>query len=273
MTTVPLPTAALTTVPLPHVTAPVARYCLALGDDALVLAQRLGEWLSRAPQIEEDMALGNIALDLLGQARTLLTRAGELHAASGGGAPLTEDDLAYLRDERAFRCVHLVQLPRGDFGATVARQLVFSTYQHALYTRLVDSRDEVLAALAAKAVKEVSYHREHAVQWTLRLGDGTDESHRRMQAGLDLVWPYVAELFSDDDVAVEVAGTGVGVLPSSLRAECEQVWADVVGQATLELPAPRAHSRGGRDGVHSEHLGYLLAEMQHIARSHPGATW
>lgn len=266
------------TVPLPPVTDPVARYCLALGDDALVLAQRLGEWLSRAPQIEEDMALGNIALDLLGQARTLLSRAGELEAAAVGAGtstrgPLSEDDLAYLRDEREFRCVHLVQLPRGDFGVTIARQLVFSTYQHALYSRLVGSTDEVLAALAAKAVKETEYHREHAVQWTLRLGDGTDESHRRMQAGLETVWPYVDELFADDDVAIEVAGAGTGVLPSTLRPGCEQVWVDVVAQATLALPAPRAHSRGGRDGVHSEHLGYLLAEMQHIARSHPGATW
>ncbi|HZI96672.1 MAG TPA: 1,2-phenylacetyl-CoA epoxidase subunit PaaC [Actinomycetales bacterium] len=244
-----------------------ARYCLGLGDDALVLAHRLGEWLSRAPQIEEDMALGNIGLDLLGQARTLLTHAGEL---SGGRS---EDDLAYLRDEREFRCVHLVQLPRGDFGDTVARQLVFSTYQLALYSRLVESTDPVISALASKAVKEVTYHRDHAVQWTLRLGDGTAESHRRMQASLDAVWPYADELFTDDDVSVAVAADGVGVLPSSLRGECEQVWADVLTRATLELPEPRSHARGGRDGRHSEHLGYLLAEMQHIARSHPGATW
>ena len=262
-----------TTVPLPAVTSEHARYCLALGDDALVLAQRLGEWLSRAPQIEEDMALGNIALDLIGQARTLLTYAGELEAEATGDGPLTEDDLAYLRDERQFRCVHLVQLPRGDFGTTIARQLVFSTYQLALYARLADSTDEMLAALAAKAVKEVTYHRDHAVQWTLRLGDGTDESHRRMQEGLDTVWPYVDELFVDDDVSVTVASDGVGVLPSSLRAECEQVWADVLAQATLELPSPRSHARGGRDGRHSEHFGFVLAEMQHIARSHPGATW
>lgn len=261
------------TVPLPPVTDPVARYCLALGDDALVLAQRLGEWLSRAPQIEEDMALGNIALDLLGQARTLLGRAGELEAAATGTEQLSEDDLAYLRDEREFRCVHLVQLPRDDFGFTIARQLVFTTYQHALYSRLVGSNDEALAALAGKAVKETEYHREHAVQWTLRLGDGTDESHRRMQAGLEAVWSYVDELFADDDVAIEVAGSGTGVLPSSLRTGCDQVWADVVGQATLEVPTPTAHARGGRDGVHSEQLGYLLAEMQHVARSHPGATW
>jgi len=260
-------------LPLPPVTDPAARYCLALGDDALVLAQRLGEWLSRSPQIEEDMALGNIALDLLGQARTLLTRAGELEAAATGSDPLTEDDLAYLRDERQYRCVHLVQLPRGDFGVTVARQLVFSTYQHALYSALVDSADEMLAALAAKALKEVTYHREHAAAWTLRLGDGTDESHRRMQAGLEVVWPYVDELFTDDEVAAGLAADGLAVLPSSLRSGCDRVWADVVPQATLDLPAPRAHARGGREGVHSEHLGYLLAELQHNARSHPGATW
>ena len=260
-------------LPLSPVTSPAARYCLALGDDALVLAQRLGEWLSRAPQIEEDMALGNIALDLLGQARTLLTHAGELEAAATGARPLTEDDLAYLRDERQFRCVHLVQLPRGDFGVTIARQLVFATYSHALYSRLVDSTDETLAALAGKAVKEVEYHREHAAAWTLRLGDGTDESRVRMQAGLDLLWPYVDELFTDDEVATALAGEGIAVLPSRLREECERVWADVVGEATLRLPEPRSHAHGGREGVHSEHLGYVLAEMQHIARSHPGATW
>ena len=253
--------------------AALARYCLSLGDDALVLAQRLGEWLSRAPQIEEDMALGNIALDLLGQARVLLTHAGELEAAGTDGPVRTEDDLAYLRDERDFRCVHLVELPRGDFAVTIARQLVFSTYQCALYARLSDSADETLAALAGKASKEVDYHRDHAEQWTLRLGDGTQESHQRMQAGLDTVWPYVAELFEDDDETRALADAGLAVLPSTLRAECEQRWAFVLSEATLTVPQPTRRSRGGRDGVHTEHLGYLLAEMQHIARSHPGATW
>ncbi|GAB2683026.1 1,2-phenylacetyl-CoA epoxidase subunit PaaC [Thalassiella azotivora] len=262
----------------PDVAAALSRYCLALGDDALVLAQRLAEWLSRAPQIEEDMALGNLSLDLLGQARALLTHAGALEARASGGQPRTEDDLAYLRDERAFRCVHLVELPRGDFALTTARQLVFSTYQCALYGRLADSADPTLAALARKAAKEVDYHRDHAEQWVLRLGDGTDESHRRMQAALDAVWPYVAELFDDDETlddepARALVGAGYAVRPSTLREECERRWASVVAESTCTLPEPRGRSRGGRRGVHTEHLGYLLAEMQHIARSHPGATW
>ena len=254
-------------------TTPLARYCAGLGDDALVLAQRLGEWLSRAPQIEEDMALGNIALDLLGQARTLLTYAGEVEAQATGGEPLSEDDLAYFRDERQYRCVHLVELPRGDFAVTIARQLVFSTYQCALYSALSSSTDETLNALAHKAAKEVDYHRDHAEQWLLRLGDGTDESHQRMQAGLDHVWPYVDELFSDDAVSSALAADGAAALPSSLRGECDERWTAIIAEATLEVPQPTHRSRGGRDGVHTEHLGYLLAELQHIARSHPGATW
>jgi ring-1,2-phenylacetyl-CoA epoxidase subunit PaaC len=251
----------------------LARYCLALGDDALILTQRLGEWMSRAPQIEEDMALGNIALDLLGQARTLLTYAGEVEASYSGKPVRSEDGLAFYGDERVFRCVRLVEQPRGDFAFSIARQLVFSTYQHALYSRLASSPDETLAGIAAKAVKEVDYHRDHAEQWTLRLGDGTQESHARMQAGLDGVWPYVDELFTDTEDAAELAAAGVVPLPSSLREECEQRWAAVIEQATLQVPEPTRHSRGGRDGIHSEHLGYVLAEMQHIPRSHPGATW
>jgi len=254
--------------------ADVAAYCLRLGDDALVAAQRLGEWVSRAPEMEEDLALANIALDLLGQARSLLTRAGDLEAAADGAASArTEDDLAYLRGEREFRCIHLVELPRGDFALTVARLLVFSGYQAALYRRLAGSIDPVLAGVAAKATKEVAYHLGHAVQWTLRLGDGTAESHRRMQAGLDAVWPYVAELFDDDELTTRLADAGAGVLPSELRAGCESGWRDVIAEAGLGLPAPVWRSRGGRDGIHTEHLGLLLAELQSVARSHPGATW
>ena len=163
-------------------------YALGLGDDALILAQRLGHWIARAPQIEEDVALGNIGLDLLGQARLLLTYAGEATGQS-------EDDLAYLREEREFTNLQIVEHPNEDFAVTIARQLVFSTYQLGLYERLQRSTDETLAAIAAKAVKEVDYHRDHATRWTLRLGDGTDESHARMQAGLERIWPYVAEMF------------------------------------------------------------------------------
>ena len=242
---------------------PLAAYALALGDDALILAQRLGEWVAHAPQIEEDLALANIALDLLGQARTLLSYAGEIEQAGRD-----EDDLAYLRDDRDFRNVQLVEIPNGDFAVTMARQLVFSAYQYELYTALESSGDETLAGLAGKAVKEVAYHRDHATQWVLRLGDGTESSHARMQAGLDQVWPYTEELF---DPASQVSG--VAVDPATLRPAWDTYMTSVLSQATLHEPEPRWRSRGGRDGLHTEYLGHLLAEMQHLHRSHPGATW
>lgn len=244
-------------------------YLLGLGDDALIYAQRLGEWLTHAPQIEEDMALGNVGLDLLGQARSLLTRAGEVE-----GQGRDEDALAMLRDERSFRNVQLVEQPRGDFAHEMARMLWFSSYQHELYAALLTSVDQTLAAIAAKALKEVAYHRDHATQWVLRLGDGTDVSHARMQAALVAVQPYVAELGADHDAARWAADQGIGVLPSSLADAVDGYVSQVVSQATLEMPEQsRWHARGGREGVHSEAMGYLLAEMQHIARSHPGATW
>lgn len=251
------------------VAAATAAYCLQLGDDALIYGQRLGEWISRAPQIEEDMALGNIGLDLIGQARVLLTRAGELD-----GTGRSEDDLAYFRDERQFHNVHLVEQARTDFGFEMARMLWFSAYQRELYSALVTSRDETITGVAAKAVKEVDYHRDHASQWVLRLGDGTSASHVRMQEALERVEPYVAELFDDDVVSVVAAEAGVGTLPSSLWDGAFDHVSHVVAQATLTLPAePTWRSRGGRDGIHSRPMGYLLAEMQHIARSHPDAAW
>lgn len=244
-------------------------YLLGLGDDALVYAQRLGGWLTRAPQIEEDMALGNVGLDLLGQARSLLTRAGEVE-----GEGRDEDALAYLRDEREFRNLQLVEQPRGDFGHEMARLLWFAAYQHALYTALLTSTDETVAGVAAKALKEVTYHRDHAAQWVVRLGDGTPESHERMQHGLVDVMPYVAELTEDDEASTWAAEQGIGVRPSSMTEAVEGYVRAVLEQATLTLPeAPRWHARGGRRGLHSQPMGYLLAEMQHIHRSHPGATW
>jgi ring-1,2-phenylacetyl-CoA epoxidase subunit PaaC len=251
---------------------PVAVYCLRLGDDALVMAQRLGEWLARAPQIEEDMALGNIALDLLGQARALLTRAGELSAEAGGPA-YTEDDLAYWRDERDFTNVQLVEQPRGDFATTIVRLLVLSTWQVHLYRALCDSADPVVAAVAAKAVKEVDYHRDHARQWTLRLGLGTEVSRERMVTALDAVAPYVAELFDDDSLTQTVARQGIGVLPSTVRPAVERDLDGALAEAGLSRPGTTWRARGGRSGVHSTAMGHLLAEMQHLARSHPGATW
>jgi ring-1,2-phenylacetyl-CoA epoxidase subunit PaaC len=244
-------------------------YALRLGDDALVYAQRLGGWIAAAPQLEEDVAVGNIALDLLGQARALLTHAGELE-----GDGRDEDALAYFRGEREFTNVHLCELANGDFAHMIARLLFFSAYQSELYAQLSTSADPTLAAVAAKAIKEVSYHRDHATQWVLRLGDGTEESHRRMQAGLERMWPYVDELFVTDELEQSLVAAGVAVDSSTLRAGWDSYVDGVLADATLTRPEGlRTPPGGGRRGVHTEALGYLLAEMQHLHRAHPGATW
>jgi ring-1,2-phenylacetyl-CoA epoxidase subunit PaaC len=243
---------------------PLFDYTLGLADDALVSAQRMGWWISRAPELEEDVALANIGLDQLGQARTMLTYAGELE-----GEGRTEDDLAYLRDERDFRNVKLVERPMTDFGVAMARLLVFSTYQLHLYRALATSSDETLSGVAAKAVKEVAYHVDHATHWVLRLGDGTEESHARMQAALDAEWPYVDELF----VPLDPSLGGRVVDPAELRDAVLSDVRRVVTEATLSMPEVPSALAGGRAGLHTEHLGYLLAEMQHLHRSHPGATW
>jgi ring-1,2-phenylacetyl-CoA epoxidase subunit PaaC len=244
------------------------RYVLTLADDSLVAAQRLGEWIARAPELEEDVALANIGLDLLGQARSLLTHAGELE-----GAGRDEDVLAYFRDERDYLNVHLVERENGDFAVTMARLLLLSTYLHELWSALRTSADETLAAIAAKAVKEVDYHVDHARMWVLRLGDGTDESRRRMQAGLDAEWPYADELFDGSHIDPTLLEAGIAVDPGTLRAAWEMRVGAVVSEATLTLPDVRPAVTGGRRGIHTEQMGYLLAEMQHLARSHPGATW
>jgi ring-1,2-phenylacetyl-CoA epoxidase subunit PaaC len=243
-------------------------YALRLGDDALVLSQRLSEWASRAPEIEEDIALTNIALDLLGQARALLD-----YAAVVEGGTRDEDDLAYVRSEREFRNVHLVEQENGDFAHTIARQLFFSTYQLFLYEELISSTDELLAGVAAKAVKEAAYHHDHAALWTVRLGDGTDDSHRRMQAAVDRLWPYTAELFDADDVEKSLAAQGIAVDPSTLRPRWVRAINDTFTTATLVIPPTVWTSHGGRRGVHTECFGYLLAEMQYLHRLHPGASW
>jgi ring-1,2-phenylacetyl-CoA epoxidase subunit PaaC len=242
----------------------VASYALRLGDDALILAQRLGWWVSRAPELEEDIALSNIALDLLGHARSFLTYA-------GGAWGKTEDDLAYFRGEDEFRSAHLVEQPNGDFARTIARQLVVSTFQHLLYTRLVDSQDATLAAISAKALKEVDYHQDHAYQWVLRLALGTQESRRRMMNGLDLTWPYIPELFDDDELIERLEG--IAVRPSSLRVAYDRRITEILEEAELDVQAVPRAAGGGRAGRHSEFLGHILAEMQVLAREHPGATW
>ncbi|WP_405518685.1 1,2-phenylacetyl-CoA epoxidase subunit PaaC [Streptomyces canus] len=248
--TAPETTAAPTPSPVPTA-AP-----LALGDDALVLSHRLGEWAGHAPVLEEEVALANIALDLLGQARLLLSMAGD------------EDELAYLREERAFRNLQLVEQENGDFAHTIVRQLYFSTYQHLLYADLA-AGDGPFAPLAAKAVKEVAYHRDHAEQWTLRLGDGTEESHERTRQACEALWRFTGEMFQP------VEGVDVD------RERMEAAWLASVGEvlrrATLTVPeGPRtgAWAAGaGRQGLHTESFGRMLAEMQHLHRSHPGASW
>ena len=242
----------------------VAEYALRLGDDALILAQRLGHWISRAPELEEDVALGNIALDQLGHARSFLTYAGSAWGKS-------EDDLAYFRREPEFRSAHLFEQPNGDFAVTIARQFIAANYQFPLYRELTHSSDPMLAAIAAKAVKEVDYHLDHSTQWVLRLAGGTDESRRRMINGLNLMWPFSGELFQDDALTERLGAAAV--LPSSLRAEFDRSTAEVLAEAELDVPALPMATGGGRRGHHSEHLGYLLAEMQVLAREFPGASW
>ncbi|WP_127794560.1 1,2-phenylacetyl-CoA epoxidase subunit PaaC [Agromyces sp. LHK192] len=246
-----------------------AAYAMRLGDDALVLAQQLGLWITRAPELEEDVALGNIGLDLIGHARSLL------HYA-GSATDRSEDDLAYWRDEPEWRNAWLFEQPNGDFAHTIARQLVASCYLLELYRDLTASTDPTLAAIAAKSAKEVDYHRDHAVQWTLRLAGGTDESRRRMITAVADTWPYVDELFEDDDLVERLAADGVAVLPSSLRDRFDAAIDEVFAEAALERPVGRTAftaSGGGRRGRHTEHLGPLLAEMQVLARQHPGASW
>ena len=247
--------------------ADLAAYCLMLGDDALVLAQRLIEWCTRAPELEEEVALANLGLDLLGQARRLLTRAGQ---ADGTGR--SEDDLAYWREEHEFRNVRLVEVPNGDFAHTVARLLLFATARGALYGRLSHHADPVLSAVAAAGVKELAYHREWAVEWLLRLGGGTPYSHARMQAGLTALWPLLDELFTPHEAELRL-----GADPAGLRGPVLARLTDDLHRAGLDVPGvlPLAYvgGRAGRHGVHTEALGPLLAELQVVARAHPGASW
>lgn len=244
--------------------ADVAEYALRLGDDALILSQQLSRWIARAPELEEDVALGNIALDLLGHARSLLHYAGTFDGRS-------EDDLAYFRDEPEFLCAWLFAQENGDFAKTIARQLVVSTYMFELYMRLTASDDETLAAIAAKAVKEVEYHRDHAVQWTLRLAGGTEESRRRMLRALTDIWPFVEELFRDDPLIDRL--DGIAVRPSTLREDFDAVVHAVFREENVDVPDVAASAGGGRHGRHFSALGFILAEMQVLARQHPGATW
>ena len=243
-------------------------YLLRLGDDRLVLGHRLSEWCGHGPILEEDIALANVALDLIGEATLLLKLAGQVE-----GKGRNEDALAYFRDAIEYRNALLVELPKGDFAYTIVRQLLFSVFSLLEMQALQRSIDTDLAGIAAKAVKESRYHVRHSAQWVITLGDGTDESHARAQSALDDLWRYTGELFLADDTDREVVSAGLGVDPSTLadgwRAQIE----DVIRRATLAVPTSGYMQRGGRDGRHTEHLGHMLAEMQIVARSHPGATW
>jgi ring-1,2-phenylacetyl-CoA epoxidase subunit PaaC len=247
---------------------PAFLYVLRHADDNLVLAQRLGEWISHAPELESDIALGNIGLDHLGQARTLLTHAGRIE-----GAGRDEDTLAMFRTERRFTNLLLVEQPNGDFGATMARALFFDAYQAGLWEALTLSGDETMAAIAAKALKETRYHLRHSSTWVVRLGDGTEESHRRMQAGIDTMWRYTSEMFEPDQVDLQAAGTGLGVDPADLRAAWDERIDRVLAEATLGRPPDDRQHGGGRHGFHTPHLGHLLAEMQWMQRAYPGLSW
>lgn len=248
--------------------APEVRYVLRIADTCLILGQRLGEWTGHAPILEEDIALANTALDLIGQARALLTRAGQLD-----GRGHDEDQLAFLRDERDFVNPTLVELPRGDFAFTQLRNLMVSTWLKLLWERLDASRDEELSAIAGKAVKEARYHQQHAADWVVRLGDGTEESTQRMREALETLWPYTAELFRDDAVDEAAAAAGLGPRSSELREPWLAEMTDVLTEAGLAVPADTPFVTEGKRGRHSEHMGYILAEMQHLQRAYPGGVW
>jgi ring-1,2-phenylacetyl-CoA epoxidase subunit PaaC len=268
-----------TTVPDGVDAADLGAYCLMLGDDALVLAQRLTQWITDAPELEEEVAIANVALDLLGQARLLLARAGSVGVLGRSRSLATdsipdEDALAYFRDADEFRSTALVEAPNGDFAQTMVRVLTASAVRLAVFSRLRESLDPVLAAIATKGVNELAYHRDHAARWVLRLGDGTEESHRRAQAGAEAVWPLLADVFTATDVEQRLAAAGVAVDPADVGDEVREVLTQVLQQATLRVPEwPAVSAPRGRVWQHGEELTELLATLQGLAREHPAATW
>jgi ring-1,2-phenylacetyl-CoA epoxidase subunit PaaC len=270
-----------TTVPDGVDPAGLGEYCLMLGDDALVLAQRLTQWVTASPELEEEVAVANVALDLLGQARLLLARAGSVGVLGRSRDPgratdsiPDEDALAYFRDADEFRCTALVTAPNGDFAQTLVRLLVAASVRLAVFARLRESRDPVLAAIAAKGVHELAYHRDHAARWLLRLGDGTEESHRRAQAGVDAVWPLLDDVFVATDVERRLVEVGVAVDPATTRDEVRDVLVQVLERATLRVPDwPADVPPRGRQGDHGPELAELLGTLQGLARRHPAATW
>lgn len=243
-------------------------YTLRLGDNALILGHRLSELCSKGPILEEDLALTNIALDLIGRAQALLKYASELE-----GKGRTEDDIAYRRAENNYYNHLLTEQPNGDFAHTIARQLFVSVFEYLFYTELEKSRDERLAAIASKAVKEIRYHRQHAIDWTLRLGDGTEESHQRMQKAVNDLWMYTGELFEMDEVDAHLMRDGVAIDMIPLKMQWQNDIKVVLSKATLMYPDDLYMQTGSRKGIHTEHLGHILSEMQYLQRAYPDATW
>jgi ring-1,2-phenylacetyl-CoA epoxidase subunit PaaC len=248
--------------------APTFDYCLRLADDALVLGHRLSEWCGHAPTLEEDIALANLALDYVGQARALYAYATEVENDGR-----TEDDLAYLREEREYRNLLLCELPKGDFATTIVRQFLFAAFMLPFWEKLTRSKDATLAAIAAKAEKEVAYHLRHAAEWLVRLGDGTEESRARAQDALDELWPYTGEMFEMDEAERALVDAGIAADRRSVRPVWGATLDAVLAEATLARPRDGWMQTGGRRGVHSEHLGHVLAELQYLQRAYPNATW
>jgi ring-1,2-phenylacetyl-CoA epoxidase subunit PaaC len=247
---------------------PLVLYALRRADDALILGHRLSEWCGHAPALEEDMALANMGLDLLGQARALYS-----HAARVEGKGNDEDTFAYLRDVRQYRNLLLVERPNGDFAQTMVRQFFYAAFADLYWRAMMKSGDATLAAIAAKSEKETAYHVRHCSEWIVRLGDGTEESHRRAQAAIDDLWAFTGEMFAADDSERALIEKGIAVDPAALHAQWLKTVTDVVGEATLVLPKGSWMQQGGREGRHSEHLGHLLSELQSMQRTFPGATW
>ena len=243
-------------------------YCIRLGDSSLIIGHRLSEWCGHGPILEEDIAIINVSLDLVGQARSVLDYAGKVE-----GKGRNEDDLAYLRDVNFYKNFLICEQPNGDYGRTIVRQFLFDSYHYLFLNELVNSKDEFLSAYAEKSLKEVTYHMQHSTNWLLRLGDGTKESHRRVQEPLDDLWRFTGEFFAVNEVDEILTRKGIAVDLSKIKPKWEQYVKAIIKEATLTLPTNNWEQLGGKEGRHTEHLGFILAEMQFLPRAYPDATW
>jgi len=248
-------------------------YLLHLADTSLILGHRNSEWCGHGPVLEQDIAITNISLDLIGQARNFYQYAAKLMSKQTPDRPVTEDTLAYLRDVREFRNLLLAELPKGDWAQTILRQFFVSAFQSLLFTEMQKSKDLQLSAIATKSLKEVIYHLRWSSEWVIRLGDGTEESHKRIVNALEYLWPFTGELFMPSDVELELAEGGTGVDPSRLKTDWNERVSAVLTEATLQVPEEGWHQSGGKKGIHTEHLGYILAELQFMQRAYPGNEW